>query len=216
MNFKFIYKVSIILFLLTSFLLSGEFYVNPYYLHKIKKDSRSYRIIEDYVRFLNSIKNKDYKTKLTRVNSYINQLNSHYDAYTYNKDEYWATPFEFLSNQGGDCEDYVIAKMYSLERLGISKKKMYLSAVKEKYIGGDHMVLSVSFDDNKPPLVLDNLSTKVLPIDKRVDLKLIFMFNEYGFYNLINYNKLIERKKIDIQSYENFKHRFTADFIIIR
>ncbi len=78
------------------------------------------------------------------------------------------------------------------------------------------MVLSVSLDENKPPLVLDNLSTKVLPIDKRVDLKLIFMFNEYGFYNLLNYNELIEIKKINIQSYKNFKDRLTADFILRR
>ena len=191
-----------------------EFYINPYYLNKLEKNSRSYKIIKDYVRFLNTLKNEDEKIKIQKVNRYINQIVPRYDLYNYQNQEYWATPFEFFSNAGGDCEDYVIAKMYSLELLGISKKDMYMSAVKEKYVGGDHMVLSLSVDKNRPPLVLDNLSTKVLPIDKRVDLDLVFMFNDYGFYKLDNFEKLKKINTINIPAYKKFKQKEQINLIL--
>jgi len=195
-------------------MVAEEFYINPYYLDKLQKNSRSYKIIKHYVNFLNTIKDDDDKTKVEKVNRYINRIIPKYDAYNYKNEEYWATPFEFFSNAGGDCEDYVIAKMYSLKRLGISPKIMYMSAVKEKYVGGDHMVLSLHVDKNSPPLVLDNLSTKVLPIDKRIDLELVFMFNEYGFYQLENHKKLREINKINLPAYKNLKSRDIKNLIL--
>ena len=197
-------------------LIAGEFYINPYFLNKLKKDSKSYKIINHYVAFLNEIQNYDDKIKVEKVNWYINKIIPKYDAYNYNNQEYWATPFEFFSNAGGDCEDYVIAKMYSLEKLGISKKNMYISAVKEKFIGANHMVLSFQIDKNTPPLVLDNLSTRVLPIDKRIDLEPVFMFNEYGFYKLENHKKLIEIKKINLPAYEKLKEKEKRNLVLIR
>jgi predicted transglutaminase-like cysteine proteinase len=197
-------------------LVAEEFYINPYYLDKLQKNSRSYKIIKHYVDFLNTIKDDDDKTKIEKVNRYINKIIPKYDAYNYKNEEYWATPFEFFSNIGGDCEDYVIAKMYSLERLGISPKIMYMSAVKEKYVGGDHMVLSLHVDKNSPPLVLDNLSTKVLPIDKRVDLELVFMFNEYGFYQLENHKKLREINRINLPAYRELQKKEKNRLILKR
>ncbi|HIP45683.1 MAG TPA: hypothetical protein EYG93_10225 [Sulfurospirillum arcachonense] len=197
-------------------LIAEEFYINPYYLDKLQKNSRSYKIIKHYVNFLNTIKDDDDKSKIEKVNRYINKIIPKYDANNYKNEEYWATPFEFFSNIGGDCEDYVIAKMYSLERLGISPKIMYMSAVKEKYAGGDHMVLSLHVDRNSSPIVLDNLSTRVLPIDKRVDLELVFMFNEYGFYQLENHKKLREINRINLPAYKKFKSRDSENLILKR
>ena len=208
------FKIVLFLTLFFNSMVAEEFYINPYYLDKLQKNSRSYKIIKHYVNFLNTIKDDDDKTKVEKVNRYINRIIPQYDAYNYKNEEYWATPFEFFSNAGGDCEDYVIAKMYSLERLGISPKIMYMSAVKEKYVGGDHMVLSLHVDKNSPPLVLDNLSTKVLPIDKRIDLELVFMFNEYGFYQLENHKKLREINKINLPAYKNLKSRDIKNLIL--
>ena len=86
--------------------------------------------------------------------------------------------------------------MHSLEILGFSSKDMFMGVVKEKYTGGNHMVLALHIDKNSPPLILDNLSIKILPIDNRVDLELLFMLNRHGFFRLENYKKLIEIKKI--------------------
>jgi predicted transglutaminase-like cysteine proteinase len=210
------FKIVLFVTIFFSATIADEFYINPYYLDKLQKNSRSYKIIKHYVNFLNSIKDDNDNTKIEKVNRYINKIIPKYDANNYKTEEYWATPFEFFSNVGGDCEDYVIVKMYSLKRLGISPKLMYMSVVKEKYLGGDHMVLSLHVDKTRPPLVLDNLSTKVLTIDKRVDLELVFMFNEYGFYKLKNNNILQKIDKINLQSYTNFKNRDRKNLILKR
>ncbi len=210
------FKIALLLAFFVNSIVAEEFYINPYYLDKLKIDSRSYKIIKHYVDFLNSIKNDDEKTKVEKVNHYINSIIPKYDAYNYSSDEYWATPFEFFSNASGDCEDYVIAKMYSLKMLGVSSKTMYMSVVKDKYTGGDHMVLSLHVEHNNSFLVLDNLSTKVLPIDKRVDLKVVFMFNEYGFYQLENYKRQRKINKINLPAYNKFKKRDSKKLILIR
>jgi len=210
------FKIALFLIFVISSMLADKFYINPYYLDKIKKESKSYRIIKHYVDFLNSIKDKDEKTKIQRVNLYINKIVPRYDSYNYKNEEYWATPFEFFSNAGGDCEDYVVAKMYSLEVLGINPNIMYMSAVKEKYIGGNHMVLSLFLDKNRSPLVLDNLSTKILSLDKRVDLELIFMFNKNGFFKLQNSKKLYKIKNINLPAYEELKKQEKNRLILKR
>jgi len=197
-------------------LLSSEFYLNPFYEKQLQKKSKSYNILKDYVRFLNTLDKFDEKKKIAKVNTYLNGLVSKYDAYTYNSEEYWATPFEFLSNGGGDCEDYVIAKKYTLEKIGISEKDMYLSVVKEKFIGGDHMVLNLHVDKTKPPVVLDNLSFKVLPSDKRTDLDFVFIFNDQEFFKLKDKKTLVKINKIILPQYEQMKQRAKEELILQR
>lgn len=46
-------------------------------------------------------------------------------------------------------------------------------------------------DDAKSPLILDNLSFRVLPLDKRVDLLADMFINETGVFKLQD-NKLIK------------------------
>lgn len=201
------FKITIFTLLIFSNLFSNDFYLNPYFENKLEKGSKSYIIIKDYVRFMNTLSNLSQKQKIEKVNSYINQIVPSYDAYNYKDEEHWANIFEFLSRGSGDCEDYVIAKKYSLEMLGISSKDMYFSAVKEKYIGGDHMVLSLHVDKQKTPIILDNLSTKILAIDKRIDLEIRFLFNETGFYKLKEYKHLEKINKINLPAYKDMKLR---------
>ena len=100
--------------------------------------------------------------------------------------------------------------------LGIPTENMYMSAVKEKFTGGDHMVLALHVDKNSSFLLLDNLSTKVLPISTRVDLNLLFMFNEFGFYKLKNNNELIEIQKINLPAYKKLKKKEKNRLILKR
>lgn len=44
----------------------------------------------------------------------------------YTTSDYWATPYEFLARDKGDCEDYVIAKYFALLHLGIKKNNSIL------------------------------------------------------------------------------------------
>jgi len=50
--------------------------------------------------------------KIEKVNRFFNQLRFVNDKKLWGKSDYWATPVEFLSMGGGDCEDFaLIAKI---------------------------------------------------------------------------------------------------------
>jgi len=199
-----------------STLLSKEFYLNPYFENQLKNDEKISHILKDYVKFLNKISTLDKKIQIEKVNNYINAIVPKYDAYNYRKEEYWATPFEFLSNAGGDCEDYVIAKKYTLGLMGIPSEDMTFSVVKEKYSGGYHMVLSLHVDKNNSFLILDNLSIKILTWEKRIDLEPIFLFNRYGFYRFDEKRHIKEIEQINIPAYKKMRERDKRTLILTR
>jgi len=66
--------------------------------------------------------------KLNRVNAFFN-ANVQFidDQALWDKKDYWATPIETLSIGGGDCEDYAIAKYFTLKQLGVDENKLRLT-----------------------------------------------------------------------------------------
>ncbi len=126
------------------------------------------------------------------VNFYLNQLLPQYDDVIQKQEDYWASPKEFLITGYGDCEDYVIIKYFTLLKLGFNKDKLFLTTVYEKYIGGYHMVLSYFKTKGKSPLVLDNLSFRILPLNVRKDLEADTFINTNGVYKIDKNNSLIK------------------------
>lgn len=136
----------------------------------------------NFYKFLNKAKKFDEEKKLLRTNFHLNKILPRPEP-TNN----WSSPKQFLINGFGDCEDYVIAKYFTLLKLGFDKKRFYLSVVKVKGSYGYHMVLIYKNEKNEA-LVLDNLSWKVLPLTKRDDLKFEYAFNEFGSFKIDNKN----------------------------
>ena len=135
------------------------------------------------------------------MNFYLNQLLPQYDDVIQKQEDYWASPKEFLIAGFGDCEDYVIIKYFTLIKLGFDRDKLFFTTVNEKYIGGYHMVLSYFKDEGKSPLVLDNLSFRILSLKTRKDLQVDTFINDSGVYKIDKNNKL---KKV-YSSSEKFK-----------
>jgi len=198
-------KIIVLMLILFSYLSSSQFYLNPYFEKKVINNTKSYNILNNYVHFLNQISLLNNSQKIERVNNYVNAIIPRYDAYNYNNEDYWATPFEFFSHGGGDCEDYVIAKQYTLHLLGIPKEDMYFHVVEDRYTGGYHMVLTLQKKKHNSYVVLDNLSTIILPWQKRVDLKSSFLFNNKEFYRLNQKLNLINIKRKNIPAYNKMK-----------
>jgi len=148
--------------------------------------------VVDYTETMNTIKHYPKKKQLIRVNFYLNQLLPQVDLLNQNQIDYWETPKEFLIRGYGDCEDYAIIKYFTLLKLGFSHDKLFLTTVYEKYTGQLHMVLSYFESKNKPPLILDNLSFRILDIKQRNDLKVDKFINSDGVYKLSRYNNLIK------------------------
>ncbi len=161
-------------------------------LHNIKKTSGSIakNRAEDYQNNIRSYKTIGKEKQLLKVNFYLNQLLSQYDSVIQKREDYWATPKEFLLAGYGDCEDYVIIKYFTLLKLGFDENKLYFTTVYEKYTGGYHMVLSYFQTKDKSPLILDNLSFRILSLKAREDLKADVFINSNGMFKIGKKNKL--------------------------
>lgn len=186
--------MKILLFIFFSIVLNASNY--PLFTKKeiINIEKKSGHIAKnrviDYINTIESFKKMPKQKQLLKVNMYLNQLLPQYDNIIQKKEDYWATPKEFLTIGYGDCEDYVIIKYFTLLKLGFDKNKLFLTTVNEAYTGGYHMVLSYFESKNKPPLILDNLSFRVLDLAKREDLKADLFINSNGVYQIDKEYKL--------------------------
>lgn len=123
------------------------------------------------------LQNKSENEIVRKVNDFFNKVSYASDKDNYGVIDYWATPFEFLSRNEGDCEDYAIAKYLLLKHLGINSNKMYLTYVNVIDYDASHMVLSYFETQNSVPLILDNFEEELLLATQRTDLKPIYYFN---------------------------------------
>jgi predicted transglutaminase-like cysteine proteinase len=137
-------------------------------------------------RTLDRVKNADEIIKLSAVNRFYNSVPYGSDTEVYGVENYWATPWEFLGKNRGDCEDYVIAKYYALLYLGVDSKRLFFTYVSAKNSTVPHMVLTYFKTPRSEPLVLDNNSERVIPASKRPDLTPIYYFNGDTLYKARN------------------------------
>jgi predicted transglutaminase-like cysteine proteinase len=96
--------------------------------------------------------------QLTAINRVVNET-----RYRGELQDVWQTPLEFLANTG-DCEDFVIAKMIALEKLGFEASRMRMLIVKDTLSNQAHAVLAVDLPDST--YILDNQSQLVLKHDE--------------------------------------------------
>jgi len=115
---------------------------------------------------------------LRPVNGYFNRLRSITDLAHWGVEDYWATPAEFLASDGGDCEDYAIAKYFTLKELGIPISRLRLVYVRTWRANAAHMVLAYYATPDAEPLIMDNLEGRIQPVSDRPDLAPVYMFND--------------------------------------
>ncbi len=128
--------------------------------------------------------------QLKTINNFFNrQIEFGDDAVIWKQADYWATPLETLGRGAGDCEDFVIAKYYTLQMVGISADKLRLVYVRARTGGADsgasqaHMVLAYFAQPGAEPLLLDNLIGDIRFASGRPDLSPVFSFNHQGIFS---------------------------------
>lgn len=131
---------------------------------------------------------QDDGERLNAVNQFFNRrLQFRDDTEVWNQVDYWASPLETLEKGQGDCEDYAIAKYFSLVAAGMPTPKLRLVYVRAQ-LGGPggptqaHMVLAYYANPSAEPLILDNLIGDVRPASRRPDLTPVFSFNSDGLW----------------------------------
>lgn len=134
---------------------------------------------------IQEVTNQDDDARVKAINGFFNrQVMYKEDKEAWNAVDYWATPLEMLAKGEGDCEDYAIAKYFSLLAAGVPSVKMRMVYVRAQMAGGlqAHMVLAYYPQPNAEPLILDNLVTDIRPASRRPDLTPVFSFNAEGLW----------------------------------
>lgn len=169
----------LLIFIVTTFLLYSESLVTNSLIEKVDREYGRFakaRFVALQKKLL-SLKNANIEEKLKEVNIFFNRVNYKDDIDVFGKSDYWATPYEFLAKDEGDCEDYVIAKYFALLDLGIPSNKLYFTYVRIKGYDTAHMVLTYFDTKDSMPLVLDSLNKHLLPASQRTDLTPVYNFN---------------------------------------
>ena len=115
--------------------------------------------------------------KLKKINNFFNLLYFIDDIKLWGEENYWATPVEFIGANGGDCEDFAIAKYFSLLELGVPDEKMRIAMVKAIKLNQYHMVVAYYKTPSSVPLILDNIDGKIKSALQRKDLLPVYSFN---------------------------------------
>ncbi len=178
-------------------------------LNKISKKygEKAKRRAEIWDGVLQNAKKKDILNKLKDVNDFWNKIKYRRDSVHWKQKDYWAAPFEFLGSGAGDCEDYAIAKYFSLRKLGVPDNKLRITYVKLKRkrtkFEEAHMVLTYYHKPGATPIVLDNVNKKLKLASKRIDLRPVYSFNASGLWQAKNKGK--SSKRVGKNNLKNWK-----------
>ena len=115
--------------------------------------------LKNWLSFLKEIKSLPKLEQVKKINYYANKHDYILDIDNYGMEDYWATPREFLYNNG-DCEDYAITKMLSLKMLNFEMQHIRLVVLQDTNLRTPHAVLAV--DTRNDTLIMDNQIDEVV------------------------------------------------------
>lgn len=165
--------------------LLAELLISEALLQRIENeyDSEARQRVEAWQILMQENQDLSEREKLAVVNDFFNSNVLFVDdIFLWNKEDYWATPIEMLSLGAGDCEDYSIAKYFTLKQLGVDEDKLRITYVKAIDLNQAHMVLTYFENKRAIPLVLDNLIIEIQPASRRQDLTPVYSFNGTGLW----------------------------------
>lgn len=174
------------LVMLAHVLFAGEYVMVLLEKVRLRYSEEAYQHVLSLTALSEQLRSASEQSKLLQINAFVNEhVQFLDDAELWNTQDYWASPLETLGRGAGDCEDFSIAKYMLLKKLGVAQDKLRMTYVKATLPSGNvraHMVLAYYATASSEPLILDNLSTEVLPASRRTDLAPVFSFNEKGLF----------------------------------
>ncbi len=147
----------------------------------VKHDKKVTKRFNEWEKLIYLNLGKTTDEKLTLVNNFFNKMKWTEDKELWHEKDYWATPIESLIKNSGDCEDFSIAKYFTLLAMDIPEEQLRITYVILNNNQG-HMVLFFYPESSAEPLVLDNMSKDIAKKSKRSDIKYMFSFNDDGLW----------------------------------
>jgi len=150
-----------------------------------KKASEDIRI---WYKLIDKYKKASSWDKISVTNKFFNKYRWISDLENWGSSDYWANPIEFIVSQGGDCEDFALAKYFTLIEMGIPAEELMITIVQLESSNEVHAVLVYRDSTSREPLVLDNITTSVLPLKNRNDIKPL-----YGLWDSSGYEMSVAK-----------------------
>ena len=104
------------------------------------------------------------------------------DHRQFGRNDVWQTPFSFW-RQGGDCEDYAIAKYMALRALGFSDDQLRLTVMTNRTRGEVHAVLLIRIAEAW--YVADNLRRSLRPLEQYRGWRPVFSVSDAGAWRYV-------------------------------
>ncbi|MBV1931956.1 MAG: transglutaminase-like cysteine peptidase [Porticoccaceae bacterium] len=133
--------------------------------------------VRKWQRLIHNSNGLNDEQKLERVNDFFNGARFVNDITQWHQEDYWATPLEFLAEDAGDCEDFSIAKYFTLKEMGLDIGKLRITYVKAVTLNQAHMVLAYYPTPSAIPVILDNINKRIKSASERNDLLPVYSFN---------------------------------------
>jgi predicted transglutaminase-like cysteine proteinase len=133
----------------------------------------------EWLTFLAAQTDQPRRAQLDAVNRWANAKPYVEDWVNWQVGDYWETPGEFIA-RGGDCEDFAIAKYFSLVRLGFPVHDLRIVVVSDTRTHGFHAVLAVRLDGTV--WLLDNLLPAAVPMESQPQYVPVYSLNAEGWW----------------------------------
>lgn len=104
------------------------------------------RARDAFKRIVEQVTAKSGFDMLVAANALINTVPYRADQEVYGTSDYWATPVEMLTMDGGDCEDRAIAKIVALKQAGVSEDALRLVVGIDTATGKPHAMAVAELD----------------------------------------------------------------------
>ena len=145
--------------------------------------------LRDWERLLTDSVTRSEADKRALANDFFNRVPWVDDKEHYGKLDYWASPFETLGTHGADCEDFSIAKYFTLAELKVPRGRLLITYVRALKLKQAHMVLAYYPAPDADPWILDNLDGAIRRGSQRPDLVPVYSFNGDGLWMAVERGK---------------------------
>jgi predicted transglutaminase-like cysteine proteinase len=133
----------------------------------------------EWLTFLDTLRGQGRLGQLQAVNQWANAKPYVDDFVNWRVPDYWETPGEFIAH-GGDCEDYAIAKYFSLVRLGFPVQDLRIVVVDDSAAHVFHAVLAARLDG--VVWLLDNLNQNMVAMNSVTHYTPVYSLNQEGWW----------------------------------
>lgn len=163
---------------------SAKFAISAPLLQEIEKEYgyAAKRRALSLVDMMNQVRDMDEIHKLEKVNAFFNRSAYVSDSKVWGTSDYWATRLEFIAKDRGDCEDFTVAKYFTLKDLEIPASKLFITYAQSLRYHRPHLMLTYYTAPGAVPLVLDNCDDTILLSSQRPDLVPIYSINGADFF----------------------------------